>query len=206
MKEKPKSFYSVADFIREYYPEYWGLQIYSQSECVTIHKITDDWGLFCNFAHTPIVVDGVTFKSSEELFQLMKFTDPEILERIRSGITRDGKTCHEIKRTVKSYEKEYRRPDWGQMFIDAMKYCLVQKYAQSPEFLAKLEESKGRYIVEDQSSFAKKQPDAWGVKANGDNFTGPNILGRLLMELRDKGKLDYNLPDDALDFIRFLRK
>jgi len=204
MKEKPKSFYSVADFIREYYPQYWGFESYPQSECVTIHKVTDEWGLFCNFAHTPIVVDDVTFKSSEELFQLMKFTDPEILERIRSGVTRDGKTCHEIKRTVKSYEQQHRRPDWGSMFIDAMKFCLVQKYAQSPEFRAKLEESKGRYIVEDQTNFPKKQPDAWGVKADGDNYIGPNILGRLLMELRDNGTLEYNLPADALAFIKKL--
>lgn len=38
------------------------------------------------------------------------------------------------------------------------------------------------------------------------SYVGPNLLGRLLMELRDNGKLEYNLPDDALDFIEILKK
>ena len=50
----------------------------------------------------------------------------------------------------------------------------------------------------------KKNPDAWGVKLQDDNFVGPNLLGRLLMELRDNGKLDYTLPADALSFIDYL--
>jgi hypothetical protein len=43
------------------------------------------------------------------------------------------------------------------------------------------------------------------VKPDGENFYGGNLLGRLLMELRDNGKLEYTLPDDALDFIKALK-
>ena len=68
-----------------------------------------------------------------------------------------------------------------------------------------LEKSKGKFIVEDQTSFPKKTPDTWGVKLQGDNFVGPNLLGRLLMELRDNGKLEYQLPGDALDFVEYLK-
>ena len=68
-----------------------------------------------------------------------------------------------------------------------------------------MEESKGLYIVEDQSSFAKKNPDTWGVKKQGEHFVGPNLLGRLLMELRENGKLEYHLPEDALDFIQTIQ-
>ena len=42
----------------------------------------------------------------------------------------------------------------------------------------------------------KNNPDAWGVKADGSN-----LLGRLLMELRDSTTLHYRLPNDALNFI-----
>ena len=57
--------------------------------------------------------------------------------------------------------------------------------------------------------FPKKQPDAWGVKLqpDGKTFAGPNLLGRLLMELRDGGgKLDFtrDLPPDAFSFIDVL--
>ena len=52
----------------------------------------------------------------------------------------------------------------------------------------------------------KKSPDAWGVKPDGDNFVGPNLLGRLLMELRDNGSLQYTLPQDALSFVSVMKK
>lgn len=195
------SFYSIAEFIREYYPEYWGYAEYDAESCAIIHKVQDDWGLFCNFARTPLIVNGHTFNSSEELFQLMKFKEPAVLKNILAGITRAGKKCREVKRTAKSYEKEYRRDDWGRMVIDAMKFCLQTKYVQCEEFRDKLKESTGYYIVEDQSSFNKSTPDAWGTKLKDGKYVGPNLLGRLLMELRDNGRLEYKLPDDALGFI-----
>ena len=199
------SYYSISEFIKEHYPQYYGYVSYPREQCVTIHKVDGEWGVFCNFAPTPIVVDGVEFKSSEHLFQMMKFKDSQVVVNIMNGITNNGKRCYQVKKTVKSYEKEYRRADWGSMVIDAMKFCLLKKYEQSPEFRAKLEASKDFFIVEDQTTMPKKSPDAWGVKPNGDNFAGPNLLGRLLMELRDNGTLEYRLPADAFEFLNILK-
>ena len=94
------------------------------------------------------------------------------------------------------------RPDWGEIIVDAMKFCLMQKYTQSEAFRTELERSRGLFIVEDQTTFPKKNPDTWGVKQSGDGkeYIGPNLMGRLLMELRDNGKLDYVLPSDATVF------
>ena len=72
-----------------------------------------------------------------------------------------------------------------------MKQCLQLKYEQSEVFRAALERSRGKYIVEDQSTFPKKTADTWGVKQQGDSYVGPNLLGRLLMELRDNGRLEF---------------
>ncbi len=199
------SFYSIDKYIAEYYPDYWGYQSYPIGECIAIRKVDEPWGIFSNFAPAPLVIDGVSFRNSEELFQLMKFRDAAILGRIRDNITREGKTCYNIKKTVKSYEKDYRRDDWGRMVIDAMKYALLVKYRQCGEFRRALAESRGKHIVEDQATMPKKSPDAWGTKPDGDCFVGPNILGRLLMDLRDKGTLCYSLPDDALAFIGIIR-
>ena len=198
------SFYSIAEFIKEYYPEYWGYVEYDAESCAIIRKVQDEWGIFCNFAKTPLKVNGHTFNSSEELFQLMKFKDPAVLKNIMAGITANDKKSDLVKMTAKSYEKKYRREDWGQMVIDAMKFCLQTKYDQCEEFRCKLIESSGYNIVEDQSSFTKGNPDAWAVKLKDGKFVGPNLLGRLLMELRDTGKLEYNLPDDAFEFIEKL--
>lgn len=192
------SFYSISEFIREYYPQYWGMQTYPVAECVRIHKVAEEWGIFSNFGHTPITIDGITFDTSERLFQLMKFKGEEPVLAIYS---KKGNP----KMTTKSWEKTHRREDWGQMIVDAMKFCLTKKYEQSEAFRSELERSKGKFIVEDQTSFTKKNPDAWGVKQQGDNFVGPNLLGRLLMELRDNGKLDYTLPADAMKFLKYLK-
>lgn len=192
------SFYSISDFIRDNYPEYWGIQSYPASECVRILKVAEEWGVFSNFGHTPIVVEGVTFDTSERLFQLMKFKDEEPVKAIFSA--------NNPKMTSKHWEKTHRREDWGKMIIDAMKFCLTKKYEQSEEFRQELERSKGKYIVEDQSTFPKKYADAWGVKLHEGSYVGPNLLGRLLMELRDNGKLEYQLPADAFDFINILKK
>ena len=48
--------------------------------------------------------------------------------------------------------------------------------------------------MEDQTSFPKKNADTWGAKLVGEEYVGPNLLGRLLMELREQKQLDYTLP------------
>lgn len=191
------SFYSIAPFIQAFYPEYYSIETYPASECVIIHKVSEPWGIFGNFAHTPIVIDEVMFKTSEQLFQLMKFKDKEPVLAVYNA--------NNPKMTAKHWEKTHRRSDWGQMVVDAMKFCLTKKFEQSEDFRAELERSRGKLIVEDQTSFTKKTPDTWGVKQQGDNFVGPNLLGRLLMELRGNGKLDYTLPADAMSFMKFLK-
>ena len=77
----------------------------------------------------------------------------------------------------------------------------MQKYAQSEEFRKELEHSKGMFIVEQQPN-PKRPAGAYSAKLSEDGKTwrGPNIMGRLLMELRDKGELEYNLPEDATSF------
>ena len=97
----------------------------------------------------------------------------------------------------------------GRIFIDAMKFCLMQKYAQSKAFRNELERSKGLFIVEEQANpnpnpnpNPHRPAGAYSAKLSEDSKTwaGPNIMDRLLMELRDQGKLEYSLPEDAMSF------
>ena len=90
------------------------------------------------------------------------------------------------------------RQDWPSMVVDAMKYCLTLKYEQSEAFRKELERSRGKYIVEDETSRKKgKEADTWGAVHKGDEYVGPNLLGRLLMELRDNGQFEFkNKPEN----------
>lgn len=172
------SFYSIAPFIKEYYPEYYSIESYPMDESVCIRKVADEWGILGNFARTPIYIRGLMFRSAEQLFQCVKFTDVEALLAVYSA--------NNPKMTAKKWEKTHRRADWGCIIVDVMKYCLKEKYLQSEEFRDALKATKGKYIVEDQTSFKKKYADTWGVKLIGEHYEGPNLLGRLLMEIRDK--------------------
>lgn len=187
----------IREFIERNYPEYYSIERYPKDRTAPFCSVDQSWGILSNFGRTPLVVDGVRFDCTEKLFQVMKFADPVSRKAIWSV---NGRT---IKMKAKHFEKVGTvRPDWGEIIVDAMKFCLMEKYRQSEAFREELERSRGLYIAEDQSTFPKKSPDTWGVKlsADGNEFVGPNLMGRLLMELRDNGKLDYSLPGDVLSF------
>ena len=196
----------VRPFIEKYYPEYYQWKDYSVNECTPIRTNTEEWGILGNLYSTPLVVDGVRFVSSEQLFQMMKFTDEETIKTLHGlrGMT--------PKMKAKKYENEgIRRPDWGQIIVDCMKFCLQTKYDQCEDFRTTLHKTNGLIIVEDETSRKTnrngtvRQPDTWGVIREGDKFVGSNLLGRLLMELRDNGKLEYHLPENMFDFLKYLK-
>ena len=187
----------IREFIERNYPEYYSIERYPKERTAPFCSVDQSWGLFSNFGRTPLVVDGVRFDCTEKLFQVMKFTDAASRKAV---YTAKGQT---IKMKAKHFEKVGTvRPDWGEIIVDAMKFCLMEKYRQSEAFREELARSQGLYIVEDQTTFQKKSPNTWGVKPSEDGkaFVGPNLMGRLLMELRDNGKLDYTLPEDAPSF------
>ena len=192
-KLKKKSSTRIAEFIKKYYPEYWGDQSYPIEQSVFFQSKTDNHWILSNISSCPLEVEGVPFKSSEHLFQTLKFaTSESVLAVYNNYIT--------PKMTAKHYQKleGHRREDWGQILVDVMKFCLHQKYEQCPEFREELERTKGYHIVELQDAENDKEStraNAWGVKSKGQNYVGPNLMGRLLMELRD-GTMEYKLPDD----------
>ena len=188
----------VSQMVQENYPQYYSIESYPADKVARIHKLDMEWGVLSNFYQCVIMADGVKFFNSERLFQVMKFADPEVRHKV---YTKAGNP----KMTAKHYETMgMRRENWPSTIVDAMKYCLVKKYEWCPEFREALERTKGLYIVEDQTTFPRKTADSWGVKlsADGTQYVGPNLLGRLLMELRDNGgKLEYRLPEEMTRFV-----
>lgn len=191
-KLKKKSSTRIAEFIKKYYPEYWGDKSYPIEQSVFFHKKTDSHWILSNMASCPLEIEGVPFKNSEHLFQTLKFATPESITAVYQS--------NSPKMTAKHYQKlgGHRREDWEQILVDVMKFCLQQKYEQCPEFKKELDSTIGYNIVELQDRKNDKESsraNGWGVKTKGQNYVGANLMGRLLMELRD-GKMEYKLPDD----------
>ena len=70
------------------------------------------------------------------------------------------------------------REDWEEVKDEIMKYCLRSKFDQNPELKAELIKTNGLHLEE---------ANTWGDKYWGTvNGEGKNMLGKLLMELRDE--------------------
>lgn len=191
--------------IRDHYPEYYSIEHYPADRAACIRKTAEEWGVLGNFFMSNIVVKGVTFDCIERLFHMMKLK-PDAEEGIRDMM--EVKAGMGMKMHLKHLAKErpeWFRDDWPSMIVDAMKYCLTLKYEQCELFRKELERSKGLFIAEDETSRMRgRDADTWGVVLRGEEYVGPSLLGRLLMELRDNGKLEYTLPSDAFDFVKHL--
>jgi hypothetical protein len=94
--------------------------------------------------------------------------------------------------TAKMKGKPYRnesRSDWDQIRFKVMRWCLRVKLAQHYEpFGRLLLATEDRPIVEQS-----RKDDYWGAKVSGvseEVLIGQNVLGRLLMELREQLKSD----------------
>ena len=179
------------EMIRDNYPEYYSIERYPAAETICIRGTKDEWGVLGNFYQTSIVVNGFTFDCTERLFHIMKLR-PDATEGLKEMM--EAKAGMGIKMHVKHLYKahpEWFHDHWPSMVVDAMKYCLTQKFEQSEAFRKELERSKGKYIVEDETSRKKgKDADTWGVVLKGNEYVGPNLMGRLLMELRDNGHFE----------------
>jgi len=185
----------VREIIATYYPAYSWFGEYPASQCAAFNGVKGPWGILGNFGRTPLTVNGIIFKNAEQLFHMMKFRDPKALRDIHSA---NGLT---LKHKAKKWEKTLCRPDWPMMLVDALKFCLQTKYDQSAEFRDELSKTKGLFILEDESN---RRSTSYGMTLDGDKYVGANLMGRLLMELRDTGKLEYTLPADAFDFTGLL--
>ncbi|CAG1014968.1 Riboflavin biosynthesis protein [Anaerolineae bacterium] len=123
-------------------------------------------------------VNGIRIRTAEALYQACRFPRHPRIQRLiiqqRSPMT--------AKMESKPYRKD-TRPDWDKVRVNIMRWCLRVKLVQNWEkFSALLLTTDDRPIVEES-----RKDDFWGAYAQGnETLVGVNVLGRLLMELREE--------------------
>ncbi len=167
------------------HPEYSLLRTYVRGEVVVIYKTKEDFGGLSNMASGyPLHINGVRILTTEALYQACRF--PHMPEVQREIIGQHSPMTAKMK--SKPHRKD-SRPDWAEVRYKVMRWCLRVKLAQNyEEFGRLLLATRDRPIVEQS-----RKDDYWGAKLTsetGDTLIGQNVLGRLLMELREKLKLD----------------
>lgn len=155
------------------------LRRYARGEVVVVYKTKDEFGGLSNMASGyTLLVNGVRILTTEALYQACRFPDLPEVQRLIIAQT--------SPMTAKMRSKPYRaqtRSDWDEIRFKVMRWCLRVKLAQNfDEFGRLLLATRDRQIVEQS-----RKDDYWGAKLRDDEtLVGQNVLGRLLMELRER--------------------
>ena len=131
------------------------------------------FGAFSNFLKKhPIIVNDKEWPSSEHYYQAMKFTDKNVQEAIRFL-----KTPREAADTGRRRDLPLRE-DWEEVKNDVMREAIKAKFTQHTCLKSILLASGNAELIEHTTN-----DNYWAD--NGDS-SGKNMLGKLLMELRDE--------------------
>jgi predicted NAD-dependent protein-ADP-ribosyltransferase YbiA (DUF1768 family) len=162
-----------------------------QDTVVTFKKTNEKFGGFSNMSGDfPILVNGVRVRSTEHLYQALKFSDHPDVQRVileePSPMRAKwiAKSKDDAKKNKEGNLKKVRK-DWNEIQVEAMDFCLRTKLIWHWVSFGKLIESTdGQEIFEIEAREVKLP--FWGVVPDGDGFRGENTLGKLLMKLRDE--------------------
>jgi len=144
------------------------------SELINFYSLRDKYGEFSNFAPYPITIEGKTWPTSEHFFQAQKFPGTLHEEEIRLA------TSPMIAAKMGRDRKRPLRSDWETVKDDIMRQALYAKFGQHPSLKEMLLATGEASIVEHT-----KNDSYWG---DGGDGTGLNMLGKILVELREQLK------------------
>ena len=150
---------------------------YRRADCVVFRKTNETFGGLSNMAGGfPLVVNGIAIRTSEALYQACRFPHRPDLQR--EIIDQHSPMAAKMK--SKPFHPD-SRPDWSQVRVKIMRWCLRVKLAQNwDSFGGLLLSTSDRPIVEESA-----RDTYWGARPIDDGtLVGRNVLGRLLMELR----------------------
>ncbi len=141
-------------------------------DAVHFYSVHDAFGEFSNFAPFPIALDGERWPTSEHYFQAQKFKDLAYRQKIRK--TNSPMQAARLGRD----RKQKLRRDWESVKVGVMRSAVRAKFAQHADLLALLLSTGDAKLVEHTEN-----DDYWG---DGGDGSGKNMLGRILMEVREE--------------------
>jgi len=152
---------------------------YLRREAVVFHKTKERWGELSNMASGfPLVVVGSVWPSSEALYQACRFPH---LPDVQLSIAQQT-SAMAAKMKSKPHRSESRE-DWPRIRVRIMRWVLRVKLAQHMNSFGGVLLATGDASIVERST----KDRYWGAMESEDGtLEGENVLGRLLMELRDE--------------------
>ena len=138
---------------------------------IYFYKINDKYGCFSNFSHHAFVINDKMWLTSEHYFQAQKFHGTEYEETIRLL-----KSPMEVAKMGRDRNLPLR-VDWEKVKDDIMRKGVFEKFSQN-KLIRNILLSTGEEVI-----IEKTMDDYyWGCGKDG---SGKNMLGKILMEVRD---------------------
>ena len=146
-------------------------------ENIKFYKINEPFGEFSNFSPYGFFDDsGLYWPTSEHYFQAQKFESKELSEKIRL-LSNPMDAAIEGRNRMNPLKE-----DWEQIKQDVMFYAVEQKFNQNTVLKELLLSTDHLEIIEHTIN-----DGYWG---DGGDGSGKNMLGKILMEVRDKLRMD----------------
>ena len=143
----------------------------AMTEVIQFYRVDDDYGELSNFAPSPIVLGKKRWPTSEHFFQAQKFLDNEHREAIRRA------PSPMIAARLGRRRQMPLRPDWESEKVGVMRTAVMAKFTQHDQSRELLLSTGDAELVEHTVN-----DSYWG---DGGDGSGKNMLGLLLMEVRD---------------------
>jgi ribA/ribD-fused uncharacterized protein len=147
----------------------------NRRQVINFYSVNDEFGEFSNFAPYPIRLDNKLWPTSEHYFQVQKFQDVAHREEIRKV-----KSPMEAARMGRSRKKPLRK-DWESVKDQIMRKAVLAKFTQHDDLQELLLSTGDAKLVEHTTN-----DSYWG---DGGDGSGKNMLGRILMEVREQLRL-----------------
>lgn len=136
----------------------------------------DEYRFLSNFHLCPVKWNGVTFPSTEHLYQWLKCEDDEWLPQFLSASPSESKHLGRKVPLMEGFDEKK---------VGIMYAINLEKYKQNPELKDLLLATQDKHLVE----WNYWGDRFWGMITTNDNkLVGDNNLGRVLMEVRTKLK------------------
>jgi len=152
---------------------------YLRREAVVFHKTKERWGELSNMASGfPLVVVGSVWPSSEALYQACRF--PHLPDVQLSIAQQTSAMAAKMKSKPRRSES---REDWPRIRVRIMRWVLRVKLAQHMNSFGSVLVATGDSSIVERST----KDRYWGaIESEDGTLEGENVLGRLLMELREE--------------------
>jgi ribA/ribD-fused uncharacterized protein len=140
---------------------------------IRFYRASGKYGFLSNLFKRPIRYDDRQFTCSETAYQFGKPVRSEVAEWLVSAPA--PHLCAAAAHALLSFDIT---PNWNKVKVDRMRGILKEKFTQHKDLQEMLLETGNSLLIEESKTDA-----FWGIGKKGN---GKNMLGVLLMEVRDE--------------------